>query len=127
LVKLDSVIYTASTNIETLPDSSNIKIIGECNIENRTIEINGTPSLKVINGNPIEGTANIDFTIMSDELTTINLFNSLGEKILVVVNQNLKAGSYYATFDSKGLPSGNYFLTLENGINLLIVPISLIH
>jgi hypothetical protein len=44
----------------------------------------------------------------------LNVYNQLGEEVAVLVNQNLKAGSYEYSFDASGLSSGIYFYTLQS-------------
>ena len=44
---------------------------------------------------------------------TLKVFDVLGREVATLVNENLQAGSYEATFDAKGLSSGVYYYRLQ--------------
>ncbi len=46
---------------------------------------------------------------------SLQVFNSLGEKIATLVNQAQAPGNYFVEFDARNLPSGVYFYTLRAG------------
>jgi len=43
----------------------------------------------------------------------LKVFDVLGREVATLVNENLQAGSYEATFDAKGLSSGVYYYRLQ--------------
>jgi hypothetical protein len=69
--------------------------------------------------NPFNPTTNIQFNIAKNENVRLVVFNILGQKIKTLVNGEMKAGSYTATWNGKdefgtSVASGIYFYRLES-------------
>lgn len=66
--------------------------------------------------NPFNPTTTINFSIPVASRVSLVVYNSLGQKVAVLINENLASGSYTAKWDAAKLPSGIYFyrLTAEN-------------
>ena len=64
--------------------------------------------------NPFNPSTDIKFTIPKSGLTTLVVYNILGEMISELVNQNLSIGAYTSTFDGNNLSSGVYIYVLRN-------------
>jgi hypothetical protein len=62
--------------------------------------------------NPFNPSTIIQFTIPKSSFVTLNVYNSLGEKVNSLINQNLDAGKYSVEFQAGNLASGVYFYTL---------------
>jgi len=62
--------------------------------------------------NPFNPSTTIKFAITSTGLTTLKIYNSLGEEIAVLINKELTTGSYEIEWNAVGLPSGIYFYQL---------------
>jgi hypothetical protein len=65
--------------------------------------------------NPFNPATKIDYTVPSGGLVSIRVYNVLGEEVGTVVNGQLQPGTYQATFDAAGLPSGVYYYTMKAG------------
>jgi|GEM_PF-1078272 len=67
--------------------------------------------LKLYNNypNPFNPITKIRFDIPNAEYVFLTIFNSLGEEIIKLVNQNLTTGSYEVEFDGTNYSSGIYF------------------
>jgi hypothetical protein len=65
--------------------------------------------------NPFNPSTTINFTIPSNELVTLKIFNILGSEVATLVNQNLAPGSYKFNFDAQNLASGVYLYELKAG------------
>ena len=63
--------------------------------------------------NPFNPSTTIDFSISRQGFTSLKVYDMLGKEVAVLVNGNLGAGAYSATFDAAALPSGVYFYKLE--------------
>jgi len=48
-----------------------------------------------------------------ESFVTIKVFNTLGEEITTLINENIIAGNYGVNFDASKLPSGIYFYKLQ--------------
>lgn len=65
--------------------------------------------------NPFNPVTNIEFDIAKSSNVNLIIFNSLGQVVSTLVNQELKAGTYKYDFNASGLPSGSYFYRLTAG------------
>ena len=65
--------------------------------------------------NPFNPATNIKYQIANDGFVNLTVYNSLGEKVAVLVNEQKPAGSYNITFNASNLPSGIYVYRLKSG------------
>ncbi len=68
--------------------------------------------------NPFNPTTVIEYSIPNTAKVTINVYNTLGQLVSTLVNQQLNAGHYKVDFDASKLTSGVYFYTLSANNNL---------
>jgi hypothetical protein len=62
--------------------------------------------------NPFNPTTNIMFELPVSGFVTLKVYNSIGEEVKTLANQDLAAGTYRVDFDATGLPSGVYFYNI---------------
>ena len=65
--------------------------------------------------NPFNPATAIDFHLKKGGLTTLRVYNILGEMVDELVNGHMDAGAKRITFDASNLSSGIYFYKLESG------------
>ena len=65
--------------------------------------------------NPFNPTTNIKFSVPETGHVTLKIYNIMGQEVVTLINTNMNAGSYLATFDAKGLSSGTYSYILKSG------------
>ena len=65
--------------------------------------------------NPFNPSTTIEFGIPESQFVTLAVYNLLGEKVSVLVKENLTAGYYTANWDATELPSGIYIYKLISG------------
>ena len=65
--------------------------------------------------NPFNPVTSIEFSILKDEFVKLIVYNSIGQKVFTLVNNNLKAGTHKVTFDASELPSGIYIYKIIAG------------
>jgi len=65
--------------------------------------------------NPFNPTTTIRYSIPEEQLVTLQIYNSVGEEVIELVNEVKEAGNYEIEFDSKALSSGIYFYKLNSG------------
>ncbi len=65
--------------------------------------------------NPFNPTTTVEFTVPTDGMTTVKIYNILGQEVVTAFRGDVKAGQYqHATFDGSKLSSGVYFYSIEN-------------
>jgi hypothetical protein len=66
--------------------------------------------------NPFNPSTMIQFTLGNDGMTSLQVYNMLGQEVATLFNGNAEAGKMYqVTFDASSLPSGLYIAKLESG------------
>jgi hypothetical protein len=63
--------------------------------------------------NPFNPSTIINFSLPSDSYLTLKVFNELGEEVAVLINEELRVGTYEVEWDASALPSGVYFYQLK--------------
>jgi len=62
---------------------------------------------------PFNSATRIDYTLPEKQLVTLRVYNTLGELVGELVNEEKEAGSYSVTFEASNLPSGVYIYRLQ--------------
>ena len=62
--------------------------------------------------NPFDQTTTIDFKIVKPSHVSLSVFNALGQKVDVIVDEYLPADNYSKQWTPKGIPAGIYFYQL---------------
>ena len=65
--------------------------------------------------NPFNPTTQIGFQIPKNSFVNLIVYNSVGQKVATLVNQNLSSGKYSVEFEAKHLPSGVYIYKIQAG------------
>lgn len=65
--------------------------------------------------NPFNPTTQIAYSLKSDGMTTLDVYNVLGQKVLTAVSEFQAAGSYRVTVDCSRLSSGTFVYVLKHG------------
>ncbi|MEO8664008.1 MAG: T9SS type A sorting domain-containing protein, partial [Ignavibacteria bacterium] len=65
--------------------------------------------------NPFNPVTTISYEIPVDNFVTLKVYDITGRVVAVLVNENLTAGSYAASFNGTTLSSGLYFYKIEAG------------
>ncbi|MBK8946809.1 MAG: T9SS type A sorting domain-containing protein [Ignavibacteriae bacterium] len=65
--------------------------------------------------NPFNPSTTISYTLPQSGFTKLSVYNSLGEVIQTLVNENQSAGKYNINFNASNLTSGMYFYTISSG------------
>ncbi len=63
--------------------------------------------------NPFNPSTNINFSIAEPSVVEIAVFNLLGQKVAVLMDEFKEAGLHSVSFNASQLPSGAYFYTIE--------------
>lgn len=65
--------------------------------------------------NPFNPSTTIKFSIPNEEFVSLKVFNSLGEEVAELLNEEKLAGNYSVSFDASQLSSGVYFYKISAG------------
>nr|MCU0365484.1 T9SS type A sorting domain-containing protein [Ignavibacteriaceae bacterium] len=65
--------------------------------------------------NPFNPGTTINFSIPAEGFVTLDVYNSIGQKVASLVNETKTAGSYTVGFDASDLTSGIYFYKISSG------------
>ena len=65
--------------------------------------------------NPFNPSTTINFSIPQSSIVTLKVFNTLGQEVKTLINQNMESGVHSISFDASELNSGIYFYRLNAG------------
>jgi len=65
--------------------------------------------------NPFNPATNVQFSIVEAQLVQLEVFDILGRKVTMLVNEKKSAGNYSVKWDAAGLPSGTYIYRITAG------------
>lgn len=65
--------------------------------------------------NPFNSSSKIIYSLPEDSYAELNVYDLLGRKVAVLVNEAVKQGSHEILFNADHLPSGIYFYSLKAG------------
>jgi hypothetical protein len=86
------------------------------NISPISSEIPNTFALKQNYPNPFNPSTKIRFDIpLNEKQVKLVVFNSIGQEVATLINEQLQPGEYEYTFDASGYSSGVYFYKLQAG------------
>ncbi len=76
--------------------------------------------------NPFNPTTNISYAVPADSRVTLKVYNNLGQEIATLVDDNMTAGRYVATWDANGVAAGTYFYRIQAGSTVLTKKMTLL-
>jgi hypothetical protein len=82
---------------------------------NQIEEVATTYSLAQNFPNPFNPTTNINFSVPKSQFVNISIYDITGKLVQELVNSNLAAGKYNATWDAANYASGVYFYKIQAG------------
>jgi len=65
--------------------------------------------------NPFNPSSSIRFTVHASLFTTLKVFNTLGQEVATLVDEQKQAGTYAVQWNAANVPSGVYFYRLQSG------------
>ena len=65
--------------------------------------------------NPFNPSTEITYKILEDDFVNITVYNTIGQEVVVLVNQYQAAGEHIIQFNAENLPSGIYIYKLKSG------------
>jgi D-alanyl-D-alanine carboxypeptidase len=83
-------------------------------------EVAGIRDALVCYPNPVQGKGSVKYTLRKAQPVEITLQNSLGQTVQTLFSQPQSAGEHSLTINTKSLPSGMYFCTLQTTDSKLV-------
>jgi len=65
--------------------------------------------------NPFNPETTIEFQLEKPGHTTVSVYNSIGQLVAMLINENLASGNYHVTFHAENHPAGIYFYRIQSG------------
>ena len=65
--------------------------------------------------NPFNPSTEISFSLAKSSFVTLEVYNSLGQKVAALINNKMNPGRYKEKFNALGLSSGIYYYRIEAG------------
>jgi len=65
--------------------------------------------------NPFNPVTQIEYSVAEAGFVSLAVYNTLGERVAVLINEQMPRGIYTASFNGSSLPSGAYFYRLSAG------------
>jgi hypothetical protein len=65
--------------------------------------------------NPFSATTTISYSLPESQVTTLKVYNSLGEKVATLINGSQSAGAHTVSLSANDLQNGIYFYRLTSG------------
>lgn len=118
VLKIDALSATVQAEgcVTTNITATALPIAETCILAARAIRYTGKGfSLQQNTPNPAQSTTTFEFSVAFDAPTSLTLYNTLGEQVIVAVDGVLKAGSYSVEVPVNSLPSGLYYYRFTSG------------
>ncbi|QQS38205.1 MAG: T9SS type A sorting domain-containing protein [Ignavibacteriales bacterium] len=108
---------TAVLISESETSSTNVVTTQGTGLEEEFIESQNVNDLALQQNypNPFNPTTNIQYSIPTDGLVSLIVFDLLGREVVTLVNESKTAGNYTVNFDASTLASGTYIYQLRTG------------
>ena len=97
-------------------DPEPVALVGEpivLSLEHNDLNFPSTFSLLQNYPNPFNPSTNIQFSISQTSFVTLEVLNVLGERVGILVSEELSVGTYNFNWDASNLTSGIYFYKLQ--------------
>ncbi len=65
--------------------------------------------------NPFNPDTQIRFTILAKDYVSLDVYNTIGQKVKSLINREMNAGFHQVSFNAQNLPGGVYFYKIKSG------------
>jgi hypothetical protein len=115
----DTIVGRNATAISPAPygvlTGATIVVAGTCAPNTVVDTIPHVPSIDPPHPNPASAAVKLDYTVGTEGLVSLVVYDEMGREVSRLVTQNQKPGYYSVVFDAAQNQSGTYFVRLESG------------
>ena len=115
LLVSDLSISAAPTPTTSFTSDTLVVTSSFCEADARRVLVGGSGILKV-DPNPARDRVTIEIETAAAGITTLSLFNALGQEVARPLERELPAGRSSQLLETADLPEGIYFLVLRSGL-----------
>ncbi len=108
-----------------IPQNGSLTIEGSCKIGNRLVKVDGQVGLMILSLSH-DGVATFAYETVGEQWTTIDFYNSVGERVLSPLHQVCTAGVHELVVPTNALAQGGYYVIMHSGISTHTLLISLV-
>lgn len=114
-VSVDSIVFRSKRGINIDQDTGFVYITGNCDLTGRFAQINQPVGLNILKSNVVSNSVEIEFTVATEDNTTLNIYDAQGTMVQNVIDRSLTPGSYSANINLNEYPDGLYFVNMKSG------------
>jgi hypothetical protein len=110
----ENYVYTSGSGIATFYANLSVQFFPK--VETSIADQPELPSkvrLRPNYPNPFNPTTQIEFALPESQPVTLEVYNTLGQRVRTLLDKQMPAGNHSVTFDAAGLPSGVYLYRLQ--------------
>lgn len=106
------------TIMEITKQNGNVAIDSICGLEYKVFDRSNRQKfvLNYPNPNPVNDRMELDFTVAFKTNINIEIYNTYGEIVYTIINQELEKGNYSKSLDITGFNSGLYLIRMKAGL-----------
>jgi hypothetical protein len=114
-IRIDSMNFVSIIAIEVEDFEGQLQIVGNCDLDNRLLDLSGNVGMVLKGENPIRESVEIVFSTVTEDLTTIQIYNIFGELVETVAEKSFKPAYYTINIDATKYANGSYFIRMISG------------
>jgi predicted extracellular nuclease len=117
IASLTGIVYYSFNQYKFVPrtDADFVGVVLTSVAERAGTGIPGAFELSQNYPNPFNPSTTIRYAIPATGMTSLKIYNILGQEVATLVNEVLPAGVYTVRFDASSLASGLYFFRIQSG------------
>jgi len=106
VISLDKVIYNSFTEYDNIGDYN----ISSSSVSNPSGDLPTESRIVAVYPNPFNSTNTVNFVLSKNENVQINIYNSLGQKVVTLLDRRMTQGEHEISWETSNISSGVYFM-----------------
>ncbi len=114
-IRIDSMNFVSVIAIEVEDFEGQLQIVGNCDLDNRLLDLSGNVGMVLKGENPIRESVELVFSTVTEDLTSIQIYNSFGQLVKTVAARSFKPGYHTINLNASEYTTGSYFIRMISG------------